>query len=116
MGRQGSWGGEAGNARVEQVAAWWRERVNEAVRELTSRADGSSGGFPVGTEPLTDVEQFEMLTEWKLTGDRRYYDDPEAQQRLTELEQEFGTIVRPAAWMPPGMQEQMQAPAEVPDA
>lgn len=100
MSRHGAWGGEASNARVMSVARWYLDRVLEAQRTLTARADGSPGGYPVGTEPLSDVEQFEMLTEWKLTNDRRFYDDPAAQERLAELEQEFGSIPRPPAWIP----------------
>ena len=77
-------GGPALNQIASEVAEDTRGVIKAAVEMVTA------GGYPVGHEPVSDVEQYETLSRWKVSGDRRYMEDPDAQDRLAELEGVYG--------------------------
>jgi RimJ/RimL family protein N-acetyltransferase len=47
-------------------------------------------GYPPGTEPLSQREQYQRLIGWQQAGDPRYWNNPAAQAALVKLATRYG--------------------------
>lgn len=52
-----------------------------------------SSGYPPGSRPLSETEQYQQLAMWRMTFDPRF--TPQAAARLSQLEQRFGPAPAP---------------------
>lgn len=89
---------------------FWNEVHDEVVRQaadLYMRAvkELMVDGYPPGSEPVPDQQEYLRLVEMKLKADPNFAGSVQAQQRLAELEMRFG----PAPMLPPSF-----APAPAP--
>ena len=80
------YGGVALNSLIDEISIEVQEMIDLGITIITA------GGYPVGHEPVQPVEEYETLSRWKQTQDRRFYTDKAAQERMGELEREFGTV------------------------
>lgn len=72
------------NSVIDEVKELGAERFKFLVREMMA------SGYPPGSQPVDEHQEYLRLVELKLKGDPMYYRSAAAQQRLTELELMFG--------------------------
>lgn len=79
------------------------ERYSAMVELLVDEYEAD--GRPPFTEPLTPFQQYQQLLAARGAGSAQFFDDPEAQARLAELEARFGPAPALAGpgYMPGGM-------------
>lgn len=70
------------------------EMKSRAIRQKDMvKGEMLQSGFPPGARPLTEIEQYQLLAQWRLTGDPRF--TPAAAQRLAQLEMRYGPAPAP---------------------
>lgn len=83
--------------RSSLAAEFW----NEVQDELESRATTTfrflvrellTNGYPPGSKPVPEHQEYLRLSELKLKGDPMYHSSAAAKQRLAELEMRYGPV------------------------
>lgn len=76
--------------------AFWNEVVDECIARYDAQVrflvdNLMESGYPPFTEPMSDREQYDLLTAWRMAGDPRFANDPKAQAEWQRLGQRFAT-------------------------
>lgn len=81
---QGPLSGPRWNMLRDEIVAWYRQMVDYYVERLIE------DGYPPFTEPRSEREQYDTLVAWYMAGDPRFWDDPQANAALSQLEMRYG--------------------------
>lgn len=88
--------GKRWNRITSDGVKWYRQQVDRLKEELLA------DGYPPFSVPASPQVQYQNLVAMKQAGDPRYWSDPRAQKRLTELEAQFGVATPAGPLGPPG--------------
>lgn len=99
-GTAGPLSGERLNPILADIEQWARELMDGLEREFYE------SGYPVGTEPMSGLEQYETLVRLRDSGHPDFWHNPQAPRDLAALEKRYGPA-RPMAV--PAYQPQMPA-------